>query len=89
MGRWVCFVLLLLTGGWVLWLGRVIGGTLFYPPPGDILRPALLSLAGLAVEPLVTAMAILRMPQWLTYLRKPIDSLYERGGKQCTDRRSR
>ena len=77
IGLGVCFVLLLLTGGWVLWLGGVIGGILFYPPPGGVLRPALLSLAGLAVEPLVTAMAILRMPQWLMYLRKPIDSLYE------------
>ncbi|MEJ5252460.1 MAG: hypothetical protein HPY54_16745 [Chthonomonadetes bacterium] len=70
-------MLLLLTSGWVLWLAGVIGGILFYPPPGGVLRPALLSVAGLAVEPLVTGMAILRMPQWLAYLYQPIQSLFE------------
>lgn len=76
MGLRVCFALLLLTSGWVLWLGGVIGGILFAPPPEGVLRPALLSLAGLAVEPVVTATAILRLPRWLEYLCEPLDLFY-------------
>ncbi len=64
----VCFVAVLLTGGWAVWLGGVVVGMIFYPPPEGVIRPLVVALAGLSVEPPITAFAILRMPQWLNYL---------------------
>ncbi|GIV20742.1 MAG: hypothetical protein KatS3mg023_2493 [Armatimonadota bacterium] len=77
----LCWGLLLINSGWLLWLVGVLVGLSgkYGPPPGNDWRYALLAFAGLSVEPIVAGFAILKMPKWLQYLHQPVHDFLNYG----------